>query len=171
MPASPYCPRPRHWLGDGRTIEVDLPRHLSCAACSGAGCDTCDQSGAITVRGKSELAEVLRVTLPKQDLGTDEVPVAPRSLILKVPGYGGLPHASADASARGRLLLRISTSGNVSSCVREVSDRTVADTLHARVADSGPAEPISSLRELGERAIRTASRLRDAPTKFGDGAE
>ena len=154
---------PCDWLRDARTIEVDLPRHLSCAACSGAGCDTCDQSGAITVRGKSELAEVLRVTLPKQDLGTDDVPVSPRSLILKVPGYGGLPNGSADALARGRLLLRISTSGNVSSCVREVSDRTMDDTLHARVADSIPAEPISSLRGLGEQAVHTSSRLCDVP--------
>jgi len=57
---------PRLWLHEGRTIEVELPRNLVCANCSGGGCNACGNSGAITLRGRGELPEFIQVSLPEQ---------------------------------------------------------------------------------------------------------
>jgi hypothetical protein len=111
----------RDWLREARTIEIELPRHLSCAACQGAGCNICGQSGAITLRERSEIAEVVRVTLPRRDSTSVDMPDSTRALTLKVPGYGGLPPLDCEGATRGRLLIRINTSGPVSSCIRPIA--------------------------------------------------
>lgn len=136
----------REWLRDAKTIEIDLPRHLCCAACQGAGCDICAQSGAITVRGRTELAETVRITLPQQTGDSTESPDSTRTCILKVPGYGGLPDSNSD-STRGRLLLRISTNGPVSSCIRPIVPSEPAlpegaadSSVVSRQVDSGQSE-------------------------------
>ena len=134
----------REWLRDAKTIEVDLPRHLCCAACQGAGCDICAQSGAITVRGRAELAETVRVTLPQQTADSSDCADSTRTRVLKVPGYGGLPDPNSGVTTRGRLLLRVSTNGPISSCIRSIQpsepalpEYAVDSSVVSRQADSG----------------------------------
>ena len=111
----------REWLRDARTIEIDLPRHLCCAACQGAGCDICAQSGALTVRGRSELAEIVRVTLPRQEADSLDGADSSRAFTLKVPGCGAMPDSESGVATRGRLMLRIKTNGPISNCIRAIA--------------------------------------------------
>ena len=91
------------WLAAGEVIELELPRNLACAACGGGGCDTCGRSGAITLRQRDELAEVLEVTLPAR--AAAELPSA-QGLTLRIPEQGGLPEPGSDLP-RGLLLLTV----------------------------------------------------------------
>ena len=162
----------RQWLKEAKTIEIDLPRHLCCAACQGAGCDICDQSGAITLRARMEIAEVLRVTLPRQELDSAESTDSQRALTLKIPGYGGLPSSSSSAVPRGRLLLRIKTKGTVSSCVREIDDAGLERSSARNRPDAIVPEPISSRRDLlpesSHASELTQSSARDVGTMNRD---
>ncbi len=155
----------RRWLSEGRTIEVDLPRHLLCAACQGAGCDICGQSGAITVRERSEPPEVLRITLPRHDLDAGEVPESQRSIQLRITGRGGLPESGVWPSQRGRLLLRIGVAGTLSECVREVPEDQVVSSSTISRADyvSSQAKPTSSVSTVTSAAEpkRTAEHALD----------
>jgi hypothetical protein len=96
---------PREWLSTGEVIELELPRNLSCAACGGGGCDTCGRSGAITLRQRDELAEVVEVTLPARPSADAELADA-QGLTLRIPEQGGLPEAGTDLP-RGMLLLTV----------------------------------------------------------------
>jgi hypothetical protein len=93
----------REWLTLGEVIELELPRNLSCAACGGGGCDACGRSGAITLRKRSEPAEIVEVTLPVRP--RDEVPDS-RGITLRIPEQGGLPEAGSELP-RGLLLLTL----------------------------------------------------------------
>jgi hypothetical protein len=90
----------------GAAIEFELPRHVACATCGGGGCDTCERSGAITLRGRDEPAEVVRVTLPKFDEGEDPPSSGKRGIVLRIREHGGLP-APESGLPRGTLLLRV----------------------------------------------------------------
>jgi hypothetical protein len=90
----------RDWLVRGEQIELEIPRHLTCARCDGGGCDACERSGAITVRGRQEPAELVQVTLPKRDVADDETTV-----LLRIPGHGGF--STEPGLPRGVLLLRV----------------------------------------------------------------
>jgi len=154
------------WLREARTIEVDLPRHLCCAACSGAGCDVCAQSGALTVRERFELPEVLRLTLPRHEIGLDLPPDSQRSLLLRIHGRGGLPASDGGASVRGRLLLRLKFTGSVSDCVREVPDEQVtsSSTLNrADVVSTDENAPSSALSPVGASPRTVISLKSSAP--------
>ena len=147
----------RECLRDAKTIEIDLPRHLCCAACQGAGCDTCAQSGAITVRGRSELAETVRVTLPQQTADSSDCADSTRTCTLKVPGYGGLPDPNSSVTTRGRLLLRINANGPISSCIRPIlpsepaqPQAAVDSSVVSRQVDSGRQSQQSTV--LGKQA-------------------
>ena len=94
---------PRAWLEAGEVVEFELPRNLSCAACDGGGCDICERSGAVTLRGRHELAELLSVTLPARK--TEEASEA-RGIVIRIPEQGGLP-AQGLSLPRGLLLLRV----------------------------------------------------------------
>ena len=93
----------REWLSVGEVVELELPRNLACAACGGGGCDTCGRSGAITLRKRSEPAEVVEVTLPAR--AADELPDS-RGITLRIPEQGGLPELGSDLP-RGVLLLTV----------------------------------------------------------------
>jgi len=58
---------PEDWIAAGATIEIELPRNLACASCSGGGCDTCERSGAVTIRGRKDPAETVEIK-PKAGL-------------------------------------------------------------------------------------------------------
>lgn len=95
---------PGAWLEAGDVVEFELPRNLKCAACDGGGCDACERAGAITLRGRDELPEILSVTLPrrKSDAGSQA-----RSVVIRIPEHGGLAPENAERLPRGLLLLRV----------------------------------------------------------------
>lgn len=153
------------WLREARTIEIDLPRHLSCVACAGAGCDICGQSGALTVRERFELPEVLRVTLPKHDLGPESSPDSERAtLLLRIRGRGGLPK-SGSVATRGRLLLRLRCKGAISECVREVAD----DQLSIPYSSSREALVVEGVPSSSSTAVgsqQTLASQRATPQRY-----
>ncbi len=163
------------WLREGRTVEIDLPRHLVCAACQGAGCGVCGQSGAITVRGRLEPPEVVRVTLPRHDWESDLLPESQRSIVLRIQGRGGLPDGNEWPSQRGRLLLRVRVAGNISECVREVADDAVVSSStvsrpdillpHAQPNSSVMSTDATSNHAVGDDAERnpSGSEAEEAP--------
>src|SRR3954452_3378581 len=73
---------PRTWLERGAVVELELPRNLVCASCDGGGCDVCERSGAVTLRGRGEPADLLRVTLP----GAQS-----ERFVIRLPQRAGLP--------------------------------------------------------------------------------
>ncbi len=95
---------PESFFVEGATIEVEVPRNLSCATCSGGGCDACERSGAVSVRGRSDPAEKVEVTLPKPPSGDGAT--APRAVVLRIPEHGGLAVAESNLP-RGNLLLTV----------------------------------------------------------------
>jgi hypothetical protein len=94
---------PRAWLDAGEVVEFELPRNLSCAACAGGGCDICERAGAVTLRGRHELPELLSVTLPTRKA---EDASEARGVVIRIPEQGGLPAAGLSLP-RGLLLLRV----------------------------------------------------------------
>jgi hypothetical protein len=97
---------PRAWLEAGEVVELELPRNLSCAACDGGGCDVCERAGAVALRGRNELPELLSVTLPTRK--TEDASDV-RGVVIRIPEQGGLP-AEGLALPRGLLLLRVEPS-------------------------------------------------------------
>jgi len=93
------------WLANGATIEFELPRNLSCAACKGGGCDKCDRSGAITLRERREPAELVTVTLPRHTSDM-ETTASGHGIVVRIPERGGLP--DSPKLPRGLLLLNVS---------------------------------------------------------------
>lgn len=93
------------WLEVGATIEFELPRNLSCAACKGGGCDKCDRSGAITLRDRSEPGELVTVTLPRHTHDMEST-ASGRGIVVRIPERGGLP--DSPKKPRGLLLLSVS---------------------------------------------------------------
>lgn len=56
---------PVGWFEVGATLEVSLPRLLSCARCEGGGCDACERRGAFEQQAAGIAAQVA-VVLPRQ---------------------------------------------------------------------------------------------------------
>lgn len=95
---------PAEWLDEGAMIELELPRNMKCAGCQGGGCDACERSGAISVRGRQELGELVRVTLPKKSQSVESTSSG-RSLVIRIPERGGM--AADPELPRGLLLLTV----------------------------------------------------------------
>ncbi len=129
---------PRAWLESGEVVEFELPRNLSCAACDGGGCDLCERSGAISLRGRNELAEVLTVTLPARKAEPGEA----RGVVIRIPEQGGLPPEHGEALPRGLLLLRVE----------------LAEAADAGVTRVTPPEPPASHQRLSLRSIKPATK-------------
>lgn len=155
----------RDWLRDAKTVDIELPRHLCCASCQGAGCSICGHSGALTLRERSELGEIVRVTLPQQDPDSISAPDSARVLTLKVPGHGGLPEPESTRASRGRLLIRISTNGPISSCIRAVAP---ASELDAR--EQVPSGVLSASVQTAEFPAAAATNHAPAPQATHVGA-
>jgi len=92
---------PREWLARGAVIELELPRHLVCAACDGGGCDACERSGGVTLRDRGAPADLVEVTLPSTD--------KPEAFVIRLPERGGLAPVGSGLP-RGHLLLRVEPS-------------------------------------------------------------
>ena len=71
---------PAAWLLEGATVEIELPRLLSCAGCEGGGCDACRRRGAFSRADCSEGGDPVSVGLPS---GQAEAAVA-----VRIPGRG-----------------------------------------------------------------------------------
>lgn len=108
---------PEAWFG--REIAIVLPRNLRCAACEGGGCDSCDRSGAITLRERDEEPVEVRVCLPAPDLSNPGV-------CLRIPEQGGV--AVEEDQGPGHLLLTVRRGEQPS---RDVSLVHVGGTLSA----------------------------------------
>jgi hypothetical protein len=124
---------PRAWLEAGDCVELELPRHLACAACAGGGCDLCERSGAITLRQREELPELVQVTLPAHPPAADGTA---RSVVIRIPEQGGLPPPAAEALPRGLLLLRVEAAEIADPGVSRIAppaapERRVALSLHS----------------------------------------
>ncbi len=125
---------PRAWLESGEVVELELPRNLSCAACDGGGCDLCERSGAISLRGRNELAEVLTVTLPARKADSSG---ETRGVVIRIPEQGGLPPEHGAALPRGLLLLRVEP----------------AEAADAGITRVTPPEPPASHQRLSLRVV------------------
>ena len=119
---------PRAWLKQGALVELDLPRHLVCAACDGGGCDTCDRSGGVTLRDRGAPADVLEVALPRAE--QDEV------FVIRLPERGGLAPAGSGLP-RGHLLLRVEPSTEADASIALATRGAAA--VARRVPSAGPS--------------------------------
>jgi hypothetical protein len=131
---------PEAWFESGAVVEFEVPRNLSCAACAGGGCDSCERSGAISLRARQELPEILSVTLP-----TRKAPEGARAVVIRIPEHGGLPPEHDDGLPRGLLLLRVE--------IAEVADPGVSRVLPAE-SPLSVARLTRSLRVLKPTSVR-----------------
>ncbi len=92
----------RGWFSRGATIDIALPRNVTCARCEGGGCDACGRSGAISLCERDVSEPPLTLALPKEGelSATGDAPL----LVLRVPERGGFGHAG---EPRGLLLLQV----------------------------------------------------------------
>lgn len=99
---------PEDWILSGATLEIELPRNLACATCGGGGCDKCERSGAVSLRGRNDPAELVEVTLQSSSVSDDVPSSRTRRIVLRIPERGG--YARSDGSEqipRGNLLLSV----------------------------------------------------------------
>lgn len=153
---------PEQWLAEGRTIEIELPRNLTCAKCSGGGCGVCGNAGAITLRSRTDLPELVQVVLPlaslinaaigssggtagAEGLSRSGKHATPRPIVIRVPECGGLPDSEKGEIMRGLLLLTVDIAAEASSNVRILDEDSIDSSkmLRAVVRTSGktPAGP------------------------------
>jgi hypothetical protein len=121
---------PHGFLKRGATVEFELPRHLTCAACDGGGCDPCERSGAVTLRGRGDPSELVELSLPKGERA--------EAFMIRVPERGGLPPAGSHLP-RGHLLLR----------VEPCEESQASPTLRRTKPSLKPRPTIPSLRVAG----------------------
>jgi hypothetical protein len=121
---------PRRWLEAGALVEIELPRNLTCASCEGGGCDACERSGALTVRGREEPIGLLVVTLPAG---------SPGPVVIRIPEYGGLPQEGSTLP-RGHLLLRVEPGSKADASVTLAPDRVVEAKVPTPVAPAPGVE-------------------------------
>ena len=128
---------PATWLEEGATLEFDLPRNLACAKCSGGGCDACGRAGAVTLRGRQEPVEIVRVTLPKRG-DSAEIVASERGIRLRIPERGG--PSEIEGTPRGLLLLTVIVRDQADAGVVRVEPLLV--TLEQeRAAEATPSAP------------------------------
>ncbi len=144
----------RRWLLAGRTIEIELPRNLACARCSGGGCSVCGNSGAISLRERHEPPELVRVALPAQG-APNAIHAASQSVTLRIPDRGGLPNAAAGEEVRGLLLLTVTGSERADTAVRLAGS-----------ADSSVVLPLLETEQaaLSDSAAYLTARVSSEPT-------
>jgi hypothetical protein len=134
---------PDEWLEQAATVEFELPRNLTCAACDGGGCDACERAGALSTRGRGEPAEVVRITLPRADSETPPPPaIARRGIVVRIPDQGGLPPLGSGLP-RGHLMLMVQV-GEPSGTLRV--DAPVPEADQAAPAPRGATAPAPARR-------------------------
>lgn len=132
---------PGEWLGEGATLELELPRNLTCASCDGGGCDACDRSGAITLRERKAPAEIVRVTLPRP-VETGAPPSSnKRGLVVRIPERGGSPPGES-LLPRGNLLLAVLEGDEPGPGVRRVESEL------PELVPAAPEQPVAPRRPV-----------------------
>ena len=139
---------PRAWLKQGALVELDLPRHLVCAACDGGGCDTCERSGGVTLRDRGAPADVLELALPRAE---DQ-----EAFVIRLPERGGLAPAGSGLP-RGHLLLRVEPSTEADASVALATGKTGA--VFRRISSARPVPFLPSARVLGFVALASVILL------------
>jgi len=144
------------WVDEGAAIEFELPRNLKCAACEGGGCDRCERSGAISVRGRKELGEVVQVTLPKRDESSIESTASGRSLVIRIPQRGGF--ADDPDLPRGILMLQVVPADEADPGVIKVElpPEPAAEEAAAELAEPKPTSEPTGLAPQPKRTALTA---------------
>ncbi len=137
---------PSAWLEEGALIEFELPRNLKCAACEGGGCDRCERSGAISVRDKKELGEVVQVTLPRRNQPDFESTASGRTIVIRIPERGGV--ATKAELPRGNLLLRVILADSPDPGVARLEREPAAAPFAPEVETGVPAVAPRSNRTL-----------------------
>ena len=89
---------PQDWFLLGATLQITLPRLLSCARCDGGGCDVCERRGAFEQQAAGIASEVA-VVLPMQ-AAESHAPVR-----LRLPALGA--RAAEPELPAGHLLLTV----------------------------------------------------------------
>lgn len=131
---------PGAWLRQGATVEVTLPRNVSCAVCHGGGCDACERSGALSLRGRKEPPEILEVTLPSTEPGEQG---RDRAVLVRIPDRGGFPEEGSDLP-RGNLLLSVRPGSEAGPGVTRVEQAALAPREPSeRPARPGAPRPLS----------------------------
>jgi len=89
---------PQAWFLVGATLQLVLPRLLTCARCDGGGCDACERRGAFEQQAAGIASEVA-VVLPTQQ------PDRCAAVRLRLPALGA--RAAEPELSAGHLLLTI----------------------------------------------------------------
>src|SRR6185295_11928044 len=89
---------PQDWFLVGATLQIALPRLLSCARCDGGGCDACERRGAFEQQAAGIASEVA-VVLPIQS------PEHYSAVRLRLPALGA--RAAEPELPAGHLLLTV----------------------------------------------------------------
>ena len=123
---------PGPWLAESAWVEIDLPRMLACASCSGGGCDLCGRSGAVATRARKELPEIVELRLPASETGAT----------VRLPKRGGLPEEGDLYRPRGMLLLTVVPGEPVSEGVRRRVEEEIAPEAVPEAPLALPARPL-----------------------------
>lgn len=132
---------PEEWIAQGQTIEIELPRHLHCAACQGAGCDSCGQSGAVTLRGRTEPPEVVTLTLPEQlPRNLDEAAPSSRALVIQMPATKLRMGIAVRIKSHGRVspFVRLGRASENAPLARPATSETFSPPVSGRRPSKGP---------------------------------
>jgi hypothetical protein len=123
-------------------VELELPRHLICAACDGGGCDTCERSGGVTLRERGEPPDLIEVALPGEKH---------EAFVIRLPERGGLP-PEGSGLPRGNLLLRVEPSveadASVSLAIRHPELEAARRALSER-----PVRPVRRRLVVGAAVV------------------
>jgi hypothetical protein len=138
---------PDAWFADGATIEIELPRNVACAACEGGGCDRCDRSGAVSLRGRKDPAETVEVTLLRPAAGDDAPSSKSRLVVMRIPDRGG--HCrEGEELPRGNLLLSVKSGSEPSRGVKRLAQPSMPPPPAAELVSTSlvPRESASGAR-------------------------
>jgi hypothetical protein len=138
---------PEDWILTGATLEIELPRNLACASCGGGGCDRCDRSGAVSLRGRTDPAELVEVTLQPGSVSDDVPSSRTRRIVVRIPERGG--HAPAAVGAplpRGNLLLSVRAGPPPPRGVKRLAGPSIHPDAGADASAGAPGAPLAAER-------------------------
>ncbi len=124
------------WLREPGTLELTLPRHVTCAACEGGGCSVCEFSGALALRERDAPVELVSIGLSGISLDRDEAPEQALRLTVRLPEHGA--PSPLPGVGRGQLFVSLVASATPSANVHYLG---------------GTRRPLPSLPELVTRSL------------------
>ena len=142
---------PAAWFEVGATLQISLPRLLSCARCDGGGCDACGRRGAFE-QHSSGIANEVAIVLPIQPAGSST------AVRLRLPALGARAPAETELPP-GHLLLTV---------VPRRAEAGWSPAAHVQALDLPEPEPPLLLwarhwreryRELRQRQLALRERL------------